>query len=46
MESGGLWQCFLETGAPEYYLMYKAAVKGERTDVSEDPGLSPAGSGV
>lgn len=25
MEAENLWRCFLETGAPEYYLLYKAA---------------------
>ncbi len=30
MEAENLWRCFLETGAPEYYLLYKAA-KAEET---------------
>ncbi len=44
MESLGLWRCFLETGAPEYYLLYKAAAKAENGNASENPGTGPAGS--
>lgn len=41
-----LWQRFLETGAPEDYLQYKAAVKAGVDHVSEDPRACPAGDGV
>ncbi len=32
MEAENLWRCFLETGAPEYYLLYKAAKAEESTN--------------
>ena len=46
MADRALWQRFLETGAPEDYLQYKAAVKAEVEHVSEDPRACPAGDGV
>jgi CHASE3 domain sensor protein len=45
MEAENLWRCFLETGAPEYYLLYKAA-KAEGTHVFENPGACAAGGSV
>ncbi len=44
MDAENLWHCFLETGAPEYYLLYKTAVKSEGTHVSENRGACAAGS--
>ena len=29
MESADYWKFFLETGAPEYYLLYQRAMKQE-----------------
>ena len=40
-----LWQLFLETGAPEAYLMYKANQR-EETHVSDDPGNRPQSHGL
>ncbi len=40
-----LWQLFLETGAPEAYLMYKASMM-EGKDVSDDPGHRPQSYGL
>lgn len=37
------WQIFLETGAPEMYLLYNKARKMENTDVFDDPGPGVAG---
>ena len=37
------WQMFLETGAPEMYLLYNNARKTERSDVLDDSGLGAAG---
>ncbi len=34
------WQLFLETGAPEAYLIYKA-MQTEDKDVSDNPGYRP-----
>ena len=40
-----LWQLFLDTGAPEAYLLYKAQ-KSEGNHVSDHPGHRPAGHGL
>lgn len=37
------WQMFLETGAPEMYLLYNNARKMEKSDVLEDTGPGDAG---
>jgi len=42
MKSDQLWQLFLETGAPELYLLYNKARKTEDADVLDDPGLGSA----
>ena len=34
MNSENLWQAFLDTGAPELYLLYAQAKKEEETHVS------------
>ena len=43
MNAAALWNAFLQTGAPEFYLMYKNAAKMENENVSDytrpgDPG--------
>lgn len=38
MNATDYWQFFMETGAPEYYLMYQKALKMEATNVLDDPG--------
>ena len=40
-----LWQLFLDTGAPEAYLLYKSH-KSEENHVSDHPGHRPAGHGL
>ena len=40
-----LWQLFLDTGAPEAYLMYKAKL-AEENHVSDHPGYCPASNGL
>ena len=35
------WQLFLETGAPEAYLMYSKQLKSEDTHVYDRPGHGP-----
>ena len=40
------WEMFMQTGAPEMYLMYKQAVKLEESDVSKGAGLGLACNGV
>ena len=39
------WKLFMETGAPELYLMHRAA-QMEEENVSEYPGRCPAGHGL
>ena len=46
MEEQLYWSLFLETGAPEAYLMYTRALKSEAIHVSEDTGAGSAGYGL
>ena len=46
MKAKDYWRLFLETGAPEMYLMYVGAMKTEGKDVSDNPGYRPAGHGL
>lgn len=43
MNSQELWQVFIETGAPEMYLLYNKARKTEELDVLDDPRIGAAG---
>lgn len=43
MKADDLWNLFMETGAPELYLMYHKAKKTEACHVSDDTGTCPAG---
>lgn len=43
MESRELWQAFLETGAPEMYILYNRARKMESLHVFNDSGSGAAG---
>ena len=36
MKSQDYWQIFLDTGAPEIYLLYQKALKAEITNVFDD----------
>ncbi len=45
MEAENLWRCFLETGAPEYYLLYKAA-KAEGIHQLEATNMPKSGAGT
>lgn len=38
MNAVDYWKLFLETGAPEYYLLYHNALKMEGNNVLDDPG--------
>lgn len=40
MNPDGLWQVFLETGAPEVYLLFNKLRKMEEQDVFNGPGVS------
>ena len=46
MNARDYWNFFLETGAPEYYLLYQNALKMEAPDVSDDSGHRAAGYGL
>ena len=46
MNANDYWKCFLETGLPEYYLMYSKAMKMEETHVFDDPGHRAPGHGL
>ena len=46
MNATDYWRLFLETGAPEMYLMYVGAMKMEGKHVSDDSGHRPAGHGL
>ena len=45
MKANDYWQLFMETGAPEAYLIYKA-MKTEGKDVSDHPGDRPESHGL
>ncbi len=46
MKQKDYWQLFLETGAPELYMLYKSQTRMENTHVSDDPGPGTAGHGL
>ena len=47
MEKNELWQLFLETGAPEAYLLYKSqARRMESTHVSDNQSTGTAPNGL
>lgn len=41
VDSKIMWQMFLETGAPEMYLLYNKARKLEVANVPDDSGIGP-----
>ena len=46
MDANQFWLAFLDTGAPEMYLLYSKALKMEATDVLDDTGTGAAGHGL
>lgn len=46
MNAQDYWQLFLETGAPEAYLMYSRQMKTEAHYVYDDSGSGPADNGL
>ena len=47
MMKDAMWQLFLETGAPEAYLLYKTQAKRtEENHVSDNQGTGAAGNGL
>lgn len=45
MNANDYWQIFMDTGAPEVYLLFKA-MQTEGTDVSDDPGGGTESNGL
>ena len=43
MNAQDYWNIFLETGAPEMYLLFNKARRMEGKDVSEDQGIGSKG---
>ena len=46
MQAQDYWKIFLETGAPEVYVMYNQARRMEEADVSDHQGSGVAGVGL
>ena len=46
MNAQDYWNFFLETGAPEYYLLYQNALKMEAPHVPDDSGHRAACHGL
>ena len=46
MQSQDYWKIFLETGAPEAYLLYTRALKMEENHVFDDARLGAEGHGL
>ena len=46
MNANDCWQLFLETGAPEAYLMYSKLLKAEEGHVSDHTGYRPESNGL
>ena len=46
MKATDYWQLFLETGAPEAYLMYSAQRRSEAKCVYDDQGHRPESHGL
>ena len=46
MNAQDFWNIFLETGAPEAYLLYTKALKMEEKHVFDDTGAGATGHGL
>lgn len=46
MNAQDYWKLFLETGVPEYYLLYSKATKMEADHVFDHTGTGAAGHGL
>lgn len=46
MNSQTFWQLFLDTGAPEMYMLYNKAKKMEDSHVSDDSGSGVTGNAL
>lgn len=43
MNSQEYWKAFLDSGIPEYYMLYNKAKKMEESNVPQDQGIGIAG---
>ena len=46
MNATDYWKFFMETGVPEYYLLYQKALKMEANHVSDHPGRGAESNGL
>ena len=46
MNAQDYWSMFVETGAPELYLLFKSARRMEEEHVCNNPGLGDSGFGL
>lgn len=46
MLSKDYWNCFMDSGIPEYYLLYIKARRMENPDVPDNKGVSIAGQSL
>lgn len=46
MNAQDYWNIFIETGAPEMYLLYNKVRRMEALDVSQNPGACSSGLGL
>ena len=46
MDAQDYWKLFLETGVPEYYLLYSKTMKMEAQHVSDNSGSGTPGHGL
>lgn len=46
MEAKDYWQMFVETGVPEYYMLYSKAMRTEGVHVPDDTGSGASGHGL
>ena len=46
MDSNNFWSLFIETGLPEYYMLYNHTRKMEEKNVFDNSGIDPQNSGI
>ena len=46
MNAQDYWQLFMETGVPEYYLLYSRTMKMEAQHVLDNSGIGSEGHGL
>lgn len=46
MDAKQYWQLFLDTGAPELYILYNQARRSEETHVLDNQGIGLKGNGL